>query len=308
MLDTVQIKHFYSVLPDETFLRRWRFLSGKKNPTWTRNAERKDNLPRLTMINTPNGIWHLSAETSLPKMLFGHNARLPNEREVLQCLHLIGDYVEAESNLPFNAATATVSLIHYAKDVCLGEFDVWKMIKILATKKLPFLQKNFYEDATIYFTSKARSKQIRIYPKLLEVLNDKHAAPEAIKYATGNLRFELCLTKYDTVDSFAKKMKLADKTTASLINETISDAAIGEVLENLQFFDSLSNDKSNLELLLEKYSTRKAMNLCGFLTMLSERGEGFYKDESLGFTKDAYFRDARASRKANVWKRGNSFE
>lgn len=302
MLDTVQIKHFYSVLPDESFLRRWRFLSNRKNPTWTLNADKSENLPRLTMNNTPNGIWHLSAETSLPKMLFGHNARLPNETEVFQGLHLIGEYVEAESNLPFDAATATVSLIHYAKDICLGETDVWKMIKILATKKLPHLQKNFYEDSTIYFTSKARSKQIRIYPKLLEVLNDKNAAPETIRYATGNLRFEICLTKYDAIKAFANKMNLSDRTTASLINETISDAAIGEVLRNLQFFDSLADDKTNLELLLEKYPIRKAMNLCGFLVMMSERGEKFYKDKSLGFTKDSYFRDARDCRKANVWK------
>lgn len=260
-------------------------------------------MPNLTMINTPNGIWHLSAEVSLPKMLFGHNARLPNQSEVFQGLQMIGEYVEAESNLPFDVSTATVSLIHYAKDICLGESDVWKMIKILAAKRLPPLRKNFYEDATLYFTSKARTKQIRIYPKLKEILDRKHATPEAIAHAKGVLRLELCLVKPDSIDSLVKRLRLPDKTTSSMLTEEISDSAVGEVLDKLNFFESLSNEKTNLELLLEHFTTRKSLNLCGFLEMVNERGEGFYKDESLGFSKDAYFRDARDCRKVKVWKR-----
>jgi hypothetical protein len=255
------------------------------------------------MINTPNGILHLSAEVSFPKILFEHNARLPNQAEVFQGLQMIGEYVEAESNLPFDVSTATVSLIHYAKDICLGESDVWKMIKILAAKRLPPLRKNFYEDATLYFTSKARTKQIRIYPKLKEVLDRKHATPEAIAHAKGVLRLELCLVDSYSINSLVKKLHLPDKTTRSLLTEEISDAAVGEVLDKLNFFDSLSNEKTNLELLLEHFTTRKSLNLCGFLEMVNERGEGFYKDESLGFSKDAYFRDARDCRKVKVWKR-----
>jgi len=303
MLDTVQIKHFFRSLVCDDFQSRWRYLSKARNPTWTLNAKGSENLPNLTIINTPNDIWHLSAEVSLPKMLFGHNARLPNQAEVFQGLQMIGEYVEAESNLPFDVSTATVSLIHYAKDICLGESDVWKMIKILAAKRLPPLRKNFYEDATLYFTSKARTKQIRIYPKLKEVLDRKHATPEAIAHAQGVLRLELCLVKPDSMDSLVKRLRLPDKTTSSMLTEEISDSAIGEVLDKLNFFESLSNEKTNLELLREQFPTRKAMNLCGFLEMVNERGEGFYKDESLGFSKDAYFRDARDCRKVKVWKR-----
>jgi len=129
MLDTVGIKHFYQSLMCDEFLRCWHYLSNKRNPTWTLNAKGSETLPKLTMIQTPNGIRHLSAEVSLPKMLFGHNARLPNQAEVIEGLQMISNYVESKSGLSFDIPTATVSLIHYTKDICLGEPEVLKIIK-----------------------------------------------------------------------------------------------------------------------------------------------------------------------------------
>ncbi len=83
---------------------------------------------------------------------------------------------------------------------------------------------------------------------------------------------------------------------------------MSEVLEGLNFYDLITKDKTNLENLLEKFSTRKAMNLCGFLEMLKLRGELFYKDETLAFSKDSYFRDAKDCRKAKVWKQSKTLE
>jgi hypothetical protein len=83
---------------------------------------------------------------------------------------------------------------------------------------------------------------------------------------------------------------------------------MSKVFEGLNFYELVTNDKTNLENLLETFPTRKAMNLCGFLEMLKLRGELFYKDESLGFSKDSYFRDAKDCRKAKVWKQSKSLE
>jgi hypothetical protein len=306
MLDTVQIKHFFQSLNCDDFQRHWHYLSKARNPTWTLNAKGSETLPNLTMIFTPNGIWHLSAEVSLPKILFRHNARLPNQVEVFEGLQMISEYVEANSGLHFDAKTATVSRVDFAKDFPLSEAKVFQVIKKLSDKILPRMDKLLYNDSTLYF--KAKTRQIRIYGKFREVLSRKYAKPEYIKIAKGILRFEHCLLKNYAVDLIVKELSLPDKTTHSLLTQDVSDFVMSKVLESLNFYELITSDKTNLESLLEHFQTRKAMNLCGFLEMLKLRGELFYKDETLGFSKDSYFRDAKDCRKAKVWKQRKSLE
>jgi hypothetical protein len=93
MLDTVQTKHYYQTLTCDDFQRDWQYLSNARNPTWIFNAKGSDTLPNLTMVFTPNGIWHLSAQVSLPKMMFGHNARLPYQDVVNQGLQKKAGYL-----------------------------------------------------------------------------------------------------------------------------------------------------------------------------------------------------------------------
>lgn len=308
MLDTVGTKHIFPFLQSDSFLDGWRFLSKYRNPTWTLNAKGSITLPNLTVIKTPNGLWHLYAQVSLPKMLFGHNARLPNQAEVSEGLKMMSEYTQAKSGLPFDSATATVSLVHFANDFLLSEFNVLPTIYRLSEKTLRNMDKLFYNDSTLYFKSKGRSREIRIYGKFKEVVSRKNSNSEEIEKARGVLRFEHCLLKSYAIDSIVNKLSLPDKTTKSLLNEAVSNFAISEALESLNFYELLSSDKTNLEILLEQFPARKAMNLCGFLEMLNLRGEHFYKDETLGFSKDSYFRDAKDCRKAKVWKQSNSLE
>ena len=301
MLDTVQTKHYYQTLTCDDFQRDWQYLSNARNPTWIFNAKGSDTLPNLTMVFTPNGIWHLSAQVSLPKMMFGHNARLPYQDVVNQGLQKVAEYIEEKSGLPFDAQTATVSLIHFAADIHLTEPGVWQAIERLSKRNLKPLLKNFFEDSTLYFTSRARAKQIRIYPKVQAVLDEKGATAQAISAANGNLRFEYCLLKKSSIDSLVKRCGLPDSTAQSLLNEKVSNFVISELLEKLNFFELLANDKTELEILLEHFPAKKGMSLRGFLQMVKEHGENFYKDKTLGFSKDSYYRNVRDCRKAKVW-------
>lgn len=308
MLDTVGIKHFYRSLACEDFKKNWKKLSGRKNPTWTLNAKGSKTLPNLTILNTPNSIWHLSAMVSLPKMLFGHNARLPNQSEVESGLQMVGKYIEEESGLPFDIPTATVSSIHFAYDVHLTESEVLPTIYQLSEKTMKYPEKLLYNDLTLYFQTKNKTRIVRIYSKLHEVLSRKKPNAEAVESARGVLRFEYCYLKSDVISSFVKRRSLPDKTVSSLLNEDVSMSAISEVFDELNFFEMLSNEKSNLEILREHFPLRKAMNLCGFLESVNQYGENFHKIESLGFSKDSYYGDARNCRKAKVWKRRKSLE
>ncbi len=302
MLDTVGIKHFYQSLVCNDFKKHWRFLLDNGKKTWVFNAKGSKTLPNLSLFQRGNSLWHLTAQVSLPKMLFGHNARLPNQSEVLEGLKMISEYVEEKSGLPFDYEAASVYLIHYAKDICFDtESEVWKMVEKLSKRRIKPLRKNFYEDSTIYFTAKGKTRQIRIYPKLQEVLSRKYPSAEASKMAKAVLRFENSLLKKSSIDSLIKKYELSDNTPGSLLTENISDLVISEILKNLNFFELISGGKTNLDILKEHFPTRKAMNLCGFLQMVAENGEGFYKDESHGFSRDSYFRDVKDCRKAKLW-------
>lgn len=301
MLDTLGTKHFFRTLPCEYAKENWRQLKRAKNTTWVFNEKSEKTLPNLTLINTPDDIWHLSAQVSLPKYLFGHNARLPNQAEVNHGLQMIAEYVQEKSRLPFDADTATVSLIHYAYDVHLTEPGVWQTIEKLAKRKLKPLHKLFYNDTTIYFRPKSKSSLIRIYPKLQKVLSEKGATDEAIKYADGNLRFESCFLKKPSIDAFIKKYGLPDNKAQTLLTEKVSDLVISELLERLNFFDLLSDDKTTLQILRDAFPTKKAMDLRGFVEMVKEHGENFYKDERLGFSKDSYYRNMRDCQNAKVW-------
>ncbi|HEX8289651.1 MAG TPA: phage/plasmid replication protein [Pyrinomonadaceae bacterium] len=301
MPDTVGIKHYFQGLPNEYAKDTWRFLKRAKNPTWVYNEKSEKTLPNLTLVTTPDGISHLLVQVSLPKLLFGHNAKLPNQTEVDYGLKLMAEYAEEKSGLPFDAETATVSLIHYAYDIHLTEPIVWKMIEKLAKRKLKPLRKQFYDDATIYFTPKSKAKQIRIYPKYQEILSDKKATDEAIHYANGNLRFEYAFREKSSIDALVKKYGLPNSYAQTLLTEQVSDLVISELLNSLNFFDLLNDDKTALQLLREHFPTKKAMDLRGFIEMVNEYGENFYKDKSIGYSKDSYYRNMRQCRKAKVW-------
>jgi hypothetical protein len=299
MIDTVKIKHFYQSLISEDFKTNFKHIKFGNKPTWILN-DKDARVPNLTMILTPNGIWHFSAEASLPKMQYGHNAKLLTQDQIDSQLDLMCKYAELHSGLKFDVETATVANVHFAKDFYLSESKVWQMIKKLSAKNLPRMDKLFYNDTTIYFKAKTRS--IRIYPKLQEVLARNNPHPEAIKSAKGILRIEHCLTSNYAINSLVKKFVLSDKTPNSILNEDVLNSSMSEVLESLNFYELQDLERTNTAILLELFPILKAMKLLGFLKIVDDFGEDFYKDKSHGFNKRSYLRYLRDCRKAKVWK------
>jgi len=302
MLDTLGIKHLFRTLPCEDFKENWRSIKkGRKFAvTWIYNHKGEETLPNLTIYQTPDNIYHFEAMVCLPKMLFGHNARLPEQDEVDFGLKLIADYAEKMSGLPFDAETAIVYLIHYTHDYPLTEPTVWEMIGKLAKRRFVGWHKRFEEDATLYFNRLSKTRRIRIYPKLQQILADADAMPEAIRYANGKLRFEDCYLKKPAIDSLVKRLSLPDNTARSLLTEDVSNFVISELLEMMNFRDLLNFQKSDLTRLKEVYKSKKAANLRGFLQLIYEYGADFWRDAEHGYTKDAYDRLIRECRRANL--------
>jgi len=213
----------------------------------------------------------------------------------------MAEFAEEISGLPFEIETATVSLVHYTYDEHLTEPVVWQMVEKLAKRKLKSRLKNFVEDATIYFTGKGKAREDRIYPKMQEVLKNKNTTEEAIRYANGNLRFESSFNKKTAIDSLLKRYSLPNSLAHTILTEDISDLVIADLLKSLNFFELLTDDKTELQLLLEHFPAKKAMVLRGFVQMIKEYGENFFKNKSLGISKDVYYRRMRECREAKIW-------
>ena len=295
MIDTIVIKNYLSYLENDDFKNHWLKLESNK---WVFNQKKIENKPKLTLYCDPIGIWHLSADVSLPKFLFGHNARLPNEAEVFEGLVKIGKYVESKSSLDFDPFSARVWRVDFTKDFLFSESRISELIYKLSKKNLSRMDKLFYNDSTLYF--KAKTKEIRIYPKYREVLSDKTNPAEAFEMAKGKLRFEVKLQKY-SLNQFVKKNCLPDKTADILLRNKVSNSVISEGLEKVDFCHILTNEKTTLDILLEDFPLKRAKDLYFFLGMYRERGENFYKDKSLGISKSGYNRNVKDCRKAKVW-------
>jgi len=148
MIDTLQLKKCYTrPLGDDELRDLGAFpIFSRKNRIFALNSASNPTLPRITFIFTPNGLMHVMAECSVPKMLFGHNARLPNQVDVYEALWMISKCVGTATGLDFDAADATVSLVHFTKDVQLGEPGAHTAINQLARLRMKGLNKLFFSD------------------------------------------------------------------------------------------------------------------------------------------------------------------
>ena len=206
MLDTVQVKHYVPKPVSDEYLHKIgaKALPNRRHKTFVLNPERNEPLPRSTFVFTPDGIMHVSAECSIPKLLFGHNSRLPNHADVNEGLHRLGHFVEARTGLPFDPQTATVSIVHFARDIQLGEPGVYSAIRKLSQRKLVRYDSLLYNGSTLYFHAKGQATLIRIYPKFAEVRSKNEQSAEAIEAARGKLRIELCLMKGRRINAVVK--------------------------------------------------------------------------------------------------------
>jgi hypothetical protein len=305
--DTIKIKHCLKVLENYDFQKTWKKLSDIRGITWINNPKNKKTLPRLSIFQTPDNVWHITAEVSLPRLLFGHNARLPNEHETFEGLKIIGEYVEEKSGLPFNPFSATVSRVDFTLDIQLTEPEVIELIRKLSAQKLRRLRKIFFDDETICFETKNKEKIIRIYGKFLEVLSRKNSTLEEKECAKGKLRIECSLQGYQ-LKALIKRLALPDNSVLSVLNADVSNKVISEILESLNFEEIRTNEKTIFAKLSEVFSPKRAEQLFGFLGLVNHYGLNFYKDKSLNYSESTYKRKVALCQKAKVWKHIISFE
>lgn len=304
MIDTIGLKHTFPRLNVQRLASRG-FVEkqGRKNPQWFWNPPSGSASPRITISRPPSGVFHIFAECSLPRLLYGHNAKLPaSETDVNSGIEMMCREVETIIEADFDARYASISKIHLTRDYRLGDTANTAAIALFDKRIRYFdmrsLTANSGKAVTLYFnySSKRRNCVICVYSKYAEVLARKGAQDE-LEAARGNLRIEYRANNLLGIKSVCNRFDASEAT--ELLSNDLNDRVFSFIESELHFPECIAFQESQLSKLLNHYTPTKAKNLYGFLELRRLIG-----DEELTKTaKDRRnFNDSRrACEKAGVW-------
>ena len=305
MIDTIVIKNYYQNLQNQECLleNAWFNYQKYQSSGWILNPKAGSHLPRLTLSQTPDGIHHLQAEVSIPKMLFGNNIKLPTEPEVWEGLKQISEYVTQKSGLPFDLETAVVNRVDYTKDFNVGEDQVIPIISSLAKKSIPRFDRIYFNDSTVYFKSRGKTQEIKIYSKFHETISNKSNGKDLLNLSRGLLRLEHSFSHRDSLKKLAKDLGYSERKAKYLLRSKVSELVLANDVKILDWSNyQLEADNSQLDYLQRCFTLRRAFLLFGFLELIRQRGENCYKDKMLGLSRNSYYRYAADCRKFGIWK------
>jgi hypothetical protein len=255
------------------------FKGGKRNPTWFLNPAGSAYAPRITVALTPDARFHVYAECSLPRYLYGHNARLPATAVGMQRgIRMMCDYVESVCEIRYDAATALISKVHLSRDYYLGDAANVAVMRLFDKRlqRFPIRTLTTENNATTLYHNYASPKRncvVCIYPKHAEVLS-KNSSPDALEAALGNLRIEYRANNAAGITSLCKKFSVRDKTTTGgLLTRKLNDAVFESVELDLHFPDCIDDQESALTKLLAVFPSKKAQRLYGFIEMRRLKGD-----------------------------------
>lgn len=304
MIDTLSLKNTSYDLDERTLADLGAIAKPRRrNPTWVINAEKGTVSPAITILQTPDGAFHIYAECSIPRLLFGHNARLPNtEDEVQHGIDRICEDVQDRLGIQFDKAAAVISKIHLTRDYYLGD-AANRAVFALFDKRLRHFTKRVItaddgEAITLYFNyrSKRRNCVICIYPKYADVLS-KNGHAEALEAAQGNLRIECRGNTLMGVRSLCKRFGVED--AGELLTSELNERVFRSLEAELCFPECVVNQESPLSKLLAIYRPTKAQRLFGFREMRKLKGDAeLTKTEK---ERRAFNTARRECERAGVW-------
>ena len=228
MLDTIKIANFvinfFYTTEDFRFLGwRKRYVSSGKF-YWFYKEKNESKYPYISIYKSPVGEHYLWVSVSLPAFYHrGSNAVLLTEDEVKDALYLLSIYVSEKSGIIFDADTATVWNVDFAKDLFVREDSIRPMIGRLSKMDISWFEPGGYGETTCYFHStgsgkaKKKPRTICFYGKHEDAIAKGFSATD-IAATDGMLRsefryrdkraFHACDNKEDAKEEFRTMMQL----------------------------------------------------------------------------------------------------
>lgn len=262
---------------------------------------RNENLASLTVH--PNGYgkkdW-LMVQASLPKIVYGHNVTLPDERQAREAASWLCDYVSSETGLDFRIDGVKAFRIDYTQDYDIAEDKARPIALALLAKDIPkYIPKS--ERDSVCFEREQDGKvvrQIEIYPKFTWA-GDTNQPQHVIDAARGKLRLEVRFIRKG-LDSIKGANKPLD-----YLSQSINDAVLNEAehLLDLQRVIDARQIDFHEKLIVHACGQRSLgkLGLPTFIELVKRYGPKFYREPDFHYPKSTFHERKKDVKRLGMW-------
>lgn len=272
--------------------------------SWAKNGRLIRNGDGLCLTVFPNGYqrkdW-LMAQASLPKILFGHNATLPTEKEAREAASWLCGYVTTETRLAFPIEEVKLFRIDYTRDYDIREDRVHAMaLKLFAMDVRSFSEVHRYADSVCFECKKDDQviKQLAIYPKFIWA-RDTNQPPEVIDASRDKLRLEVRLFRdgLKGIKSASKPLDYLSQTTSdSLLNEAAA------MLDLRRIINARNIDFHEIQIIHARgQGSLGRYGLCMFIELVKRYGEYFHLKPEFHYARSTYYKWKRELESQGSW-------
>jgi hypothetical protein len=296
MNDTVTFKNDYDPLSEQY----WRDVGFKR----ASNGRLIKNSDRSSMTVYQNGYkgkdW-LMVQASLPKIVFGHNATLPNEAQAREAASWLCEYASTETGLPFPVDHVKAFRIDYTRDYDIREDHSHAVALRLFAMDLPNFPRAKRHGDSVCFEREQGGKVIKaieIYPKFAWATETKQP-PEVIEASRGKLRLEVRLMRKG-LDGVRGARKPLDYLSQSISDSLLNEAA--DILDLQRIIDARKID----------FHERLIVHGCGqgslgkyglptFVELVKRHGPNFHLKPEFHYAKSTYFKRKKEAEQLGIW-------
>jgi hypothetical protein len=303
MIDTVQLRH-QVLMPSPTGLQDRGFRRLQRQPNswgWDYSIAGK-TVPRLTWRSTNGGDW-LTAEVSLPKLLYSENVHPITGDDVSEGLTMISELVSNTAGVSFNAATALVGRVDFYGGFKVGEDYLAPYLAAVSRANIIHLPRRIIENFSVTFKNK--SKEIQLYDKWEEMLSQLRAGKatkEQWNKAAGILRLEVRYRTTAACKRLAHKYNLTYYSAENLLALEIASQELDEALAATGLNQPIASVDKRVDDIRNTFGDNAlCRRLLGFITLLDRYGEGFWRHNYAGYKRSKYFKEASLLRNAGIW-------
>jgi len=243
----------------------------------------------------------LMAQASLPKIVFGHNAALPNEQQARMAASWLCSHVSGETGLTFTLDDAKAFGIDYTRDYDIREDTAPAIALALLPKALPDFERVIRHHDTVLFRHELEGKtarQILIYPKFTWA-SDTQKPQHVVEASRGKLRLEVRLERKGL-----KAVKGAIKPL-DYLSQSISEAVLDEAATMLDLQHILdARDFDFHERLIVHACGQRTLGKLGlptFIELVKRHGPEFHRTPEFHYPKSTYHKRKNELEKLGIW-------
>ncbi len=269
--------------------------------TYALKVAKKSRLPRLTLSQSANCMWHLTVEVSLPTLLRDSNAVLCKEPELPKCFDKLQKYVDGNISSPFVARQAKVMRADFAEDTYLGNENIRRTVSRLLQVSVPGYEiPKAHGLETIAFrnSGKAETNVITVYDKFQQML-EEYPQSDDLELTRGSMRLETKLRK-SRLETIEKNLGLTYRSAASFLTQKVADYALADAKRKIDWNSAISVESDWIIRSLPKIPRKQRPQLIGFLCLYHQFGCRLPDIPEIEMTKRTYDRYRSDCRKYGI--------